>query len=103
MNSEIRMTRLSHNPGYARIQATSHLLTDSEAWEPFVRDILKMPISMLKGVQYAVRGKFWMRATDPLRQVRVTAERWTARHSSDHSPLLCKLAGGGVEQGRGRR
>ena len=52
MNSEIRMTRLSHNPGYARIQATSHLLTDSEgASRPSLR---AQPASPQTGLRFGI-------------------------------------------------
>ena len=68
-------------PGFAQIQAASCLAPDTEAWEPFVRDVLGMPLSMLRAVQYAVNTKAWRLAKDPLGQVRTSAKNWMTRRA----------------------
>jgi hypothetical protein len=50
-------------------------------WEPFMRDVVKMPLSMLDAVQYAVKAKWWENANDPLEQVRQSAAKWAKRRS----------------------
>src|ERR1700693_102929 len=66
-------------PGYAQIEAVSLLAPDSQKWEPFTRDVLKMPLSMLQAVQYAVKAKGGRHTNDPLEQVRNIAENWEGR------------------------
>jgi hypothetical protein len=80
-------------PGYSQIQAASLLAPDSEAWEPFMRDVLKMPLSMLRAVQYAVNVKAWRLANDPLAQVRKSAGNWAVRRALSEKPAAAK---GGV-------
>jgi len=77
------MTLSDKRRGYAQIKAASLLARDSEAWGPFMQDILKLPLSMLPGVQYAVNRKAWRLATDPIMQVRDAAERVMQRALSD--------------------
>ena len=73
-------------PGYAQIQEASRLAPDAEAWDPFARDVLGMPLSMLRGVQYAVNTKAWRLAKDPLGQVRKSAENWITRRALSDDP-----------------
>jgi hypothetical protein len=66
-------------PGYVQIDAANRLELDSAAWEPFMRDVLGLPLSMLPAVQWTVRMNLWRRASDPLKCVRKTAERRAVR------------------------
>jgi hypothetical protein len=52
---------------------------DADAWEPFMQDILTLPMSMLPDVQWAVKANIWRRAYNPLQQVKDTATRREAR------------------------
>jgi hypothetical protein len=67
--------------GYTQLEAVCLLKPDAEGWEPFTRDVLNMPISMLPAIQYAVKAKRWQTAIDPLGQVRRTAENWAGRQA----------------------
>jgi len=80
------MTEFSVNlsvlrPGYREVRAASLLPRDAEAWEPFVRNVLGLPLSMLPGVQQSITRKTWMLAKDPLEQVRNAATNWAGRMS----------------------
>ena len=73
------MAPANTRPGYDQIRAASFLPPNAEAWKPFVRDVLGLPLSMLPGVQYAVNTKVWKNAKAPLEQVRNAATNWAER------------------------
>jgi hypothetical protein len=50
------MTLSTSRPGSAEIEAVSRLASDSAEWWPFLRDVLKLPFSMLPAVRYAVKA-----------------------------------------------
>jgi hypothetical protein len=84
------MTESSSNlsilrPGYREVKAASLLPRDAEAWVPFVRDVLGLPLSMLPGVQQSINRKAWMLARDPLEQVRNAAANWAGRMFRDNA------------------
>jgi hypothetical protein len=66
-------------PGYAELAAMNGLATDAAEWEPLMRDVLGMPMSMLPCVQWAVKANIWKRAHNPIQQVTETAVRRKAR------------------------
>ena len=86
-NMKNAMTESSANlsvlrPGYPQVKAASLLPRDAEAWEPFVRNVLGLPLSMLPEVQQPISRKTWMLAKDPLEQVRNAATNWAGRMCS---------------------
>jgi hypothetical protein len=60
-------------PGFAEIDAVSLCAADSEAWEPFVRDVAQMPAAMTPAIQEAVRQAQWRIAPNPMATVRKLA------------------------------
>jgi hypothetical protein len=72
---------LDIRPGYAQIEAASHLRHDSGAWTVFMQDVMRMPLSMLPSVQYGVKARWWKNANDPLRSLTDSAERFAIRHA----------------------
>ena len=75
------MTPPDLRPGYAQIEAASQLAPASEAWWPFMRDFLGLPLSMLPAVQWVVKANVWKRARYPIQSVKTSAERRAARES----------------------
>jgi hypothetical protein len=57
----------------------SHLAPNSEAWLPFMRDVILLPMSMLPAAQGVVKIGMWRKAHDPLKSVRDSTERRAAR------------------------
>jgi hypothetical protein len=66
-------------PGYTAIEAASKLAADAPEWEPFIKDVLGMPVELLRSVQRVIQRRLWMRVHDPLECVRTNAERDYAR------------------------
>lgn len=73
-------------PGYAEVASASHLAADSAEWLPFLRDVLKLPFSMLPAVRYAVKADRWRVAKDPVAQIRNSAENWDKRRVLSEKP-----------------
>jgi hypothetical protein len=59
--------------GYADLDAASQWSLDSRLWEPFMRNIVGMPLWTLPAVQYALRRKAWRAASDPIETLRFCA------------------------------
>jgi|HubBroStandDraft_1064217.scaffolds.fasta_scaffold208944_2 hypothetical protein len=68
-----------NRPGYAEVDAVCHPSPDHETWEWFMRDVMKMPPSMMPGVEYAVNRQVWRHAKDPVGHLRIAAENWDKR------------------------
>lgn len=66
-------------PGYVETLAASRLAHDSTQWEPFLRDVVKIPLWTLPAVQRVVWLKAWARAADPLRSIRECGLRESRR------------------------
>lgn len=72
-----------NRPGYAQIEAASHLKQDDEAWTAFMREVMQMPLSMLPAVRYAVKTHKWRLAREPIVQIRNIASHWEARRNAN--------------------
>ena len=66
-------------PGYLQIEAATLLAPDSAAWEPFMLDVIGLPLSMLPSVQRVMRSGIWRRVKAPIECVKGNAVRKTAR------------------------
>jgi hypothetical protein len=80
------MALSTNRPGYAQIEALSHLASDSADWWPFVRDVLNLPFSMLPAVRYAVKAGGWRIAKDPVGQLKNAAENHARRRALSGKP-----------------
>ncbi len=73
-------TRSSQKPPfYAEIETASQWPPDSEHWEAFVRDVVKMPDAMKPAVQEAIRQQRWKIAPNPLAAIRTAAHQEARR------------------------
>jgi hypothetical protein len=59
----------------AKLEALSALPADAPDWEPFMRDVIRMPMWMLPAVQAAIVQRAWISATDPLERIRSLVRR----------------------------
>jgi hypothetical protein len=66
-------------PHYPEIEAASQLPPDSEEWQAFVRDVVKMPATMIPAVQEAIRQQRWKIAPNPLASIRTAAHQEAKR------------------------
>lgn len=66
-------------PFYAEIEAASQWPPDAEQWQPFVRDVVQMPETMVPAVQEAIRQQRWKIAPNPLASIRTAAHQEARR------------------------
>ena len=59
--------------GYAEIETVSQVPFDSAEWIAFVRDVVKMPETMVPAVQEAVSQQKWKISPNPLAAIRTAA------------------------------
>jgi hypothetical protein len=65
--------------GYAEIHLASLWSPDAEAWDRFMRRVIRLPVWMLPVVQRVIRRRSWRKALCPLEQIRAASNREAAR------------------------
>jgi hypothetical protein len=66
-------------PFYEEIEAASRWPRDSERWQGFVSDIVRLPATMILAVQEAIGQHRWKIAPNPLASVRTAAHQEAKR------------------------